>query len=71
MRWSGDGCAVDHDQSTDTLTVCTCTHPSHIAVLLTPHGDDASVHFDLVSYTAVAISLVAMTLTVLIHTCIR
>ena len=67
-QWSNDGCFKNDTLSNSSQTVCECYHLTHFAILLSPVplNPESSVVISLqtIGYIGVAVSLVAMALTI-------
>ncbi len=61
--------------STDSLTVCECNHLTHFAILLSPKPPQlkpsVKLSLSIISYVGVAVSLVAMAITVITFVALR
>ena len=74
-QWSERDCTKNEVLSNTSVTVCECTHLTHFAILLSAAplklADSVTLSLEIIGYVGVAISLVAMTLTVCIFIIIR
>ena len=71
--WDSRGCAVSEEESDSFLTVCECNHLTHFGILMSPYEIDSqdAIQLTVIGNVGVAISLVAMVLTVIIHICFK
>ena len=74
-QWSNDRCFKNDTLSNSSQTVCECNHLTHFAILLSPVplNPERGVVISLqnIGYAGVAISLVAMALTIATFLVIR
>ncbi len=67
-EWSNDGCYRNDTLSNISQTVCECNHLTHFAILLSPvplnFTEAVKDSLEAISYVGVAVSLVAMAVTV-------
>ena len=64
-QWSDRGCSKNEALSNVSTTVCECYHLTHFAILLSATPLNSTLSLEIVGYVGVAVSLVAMTLTVI------
>ena len=73
--WSDKGCVKNGLLSNDTRTVCECNHLTHFAILLSARpqqlSEGVTLSLNIIGYVGVAVSLVAMTLTVITFVMLR
>ena len=74
-QWSDEGCTRNDTLSNTSVTVCECTHLTHFAILLSAAPIELSapvtLSLQIIGYVGVAVSLVAMALTVFIFLVLR
>ena len=74
-RWSDRGCTRNTSLSSISRTVCDCNHLTHFAILLSPKPPEFSppveLHLTIIGYLGVAISLVAMAVTIFTFTVLK
>ena len=67
-QWSDRGCSRNESLSNTSVTVCECTHLTHFAILLSaaplPLSEPVQLSLQIIGYLGVAVSLVAMALTI-------
>ena len=67
-QWSNRGCFKNDTLSNFSQTVCECNHLTHFAILLSPvllnPERDVVISLQTIGYAGVAVSLVAMALTI-------
>ena len=67
-QWSNAGCNRVEVLSNSSYTVCECDHLTHFAILLSPvplnFSDGVVLSLEAIGYVGVAISLVAMAITI-------
>ena len=67
-QWSQRGCTKNESLSNTSVTVCECTHLTNFAILLSAAplslSDSVALSLEIIGYVGVAVSLVAMALTV-------
>ena len=67
-QWSTRSCLKNETLSNISVTVCECGHLTHFAILLSPAPLDISeavqISLQVIGYVGVAISLIAMVLTI-------
>ncbi|CAI8010534.1 Adhesion G protein-coupled receptor L3 [Geodia barretti] len=69
-RWSEDGCTVSNE-SNSTLTICSCNHLTHFAVMLSPKNSvnkQDAYNMRLIGYVGTSISLTCLLIIVFIFT---
>ena len=65
---------MSEEESDSFLTVCECNHLTHFGILMSPGVEIDSrdvIQLTVIGNVGVAISLVAMVLTVIIHICFK
>ena len=72
--WDSQGCVLNEEESDSFLTVCECNHLAHCGIVVSPGIEIDSrdrIRLNVFGIVCVAISLVAMALTVVIHICFK
>ena len=74
-QWSQRNCTKNEVLSNTSVTVCECTHLTHFAILLSASplslSKSVALSLEIIGYVGVAVSLVAMALTVITFTALR
>lgn len=68
-EWSDRGCSKNVSLSDSSVTVCECRHLAYFAILVSPPPRDVlkpivTISMGVIDYACVAVSLVAMALTI-------
>ena len=72
--WDQRGCRLRNDLSSSSQSVCECNHLTHFAILLSPGAEFSGSHvlaLRTIGYVGVSISLVALTATIIILSCLK